>query len=335
MTLYLGMNRELVIVDLEHPENAITALSGHSIAALAIDPHLPDRLWCGTYGDGLLMSDARGQTWAQPTDVPESLRSGNVLSVAVSAVDDVVFAGTEPSRLFRSDDGGARWRELESLQEIPSKSTWSFPPKPETHHVRWITPHPTTASELVVAIEAGALVQSRDGGATWQDRQPGSPYDSHTVRIHPETPDRIRSAAGDGYFESNDNGETWQKWEDGLRWTYCWGLAIDAEDPEIALMSVAPNAGRGHGHRGNPQSAIYRRQGTGPWQQVSAGLPANDGTTLSVLAANPSISGCFYALNNRGLYASTNTGITWQQLDIPWKDEYTRHRPAALAVSRS
>ena len=59
-------------------------------------------------------------------------------SVAVSAVDGAVYAGTEPSRLFRSDDRGESWRELKALLELPSRPRWSFPPRPWTSHVRWI-----------------------------------------------------------------------------------------------------------------------------------------------------------------------------------------------------
>ena len=333
-TLYLGMERELLIVNVAHPAEATPVLVGTHIAAVATDPNRPNRVWCGTYREGLFVSDDGWKTWNHPGGdaVPDALRTGNVLSVAISQIDDIVYAGTEPSALFRSDDGGSTWREMTSLQALPSKSRWSFPPKPDTHHVRWITPHPTTPGELLVAIEAGAIVHSFDGGESWQDRTPDSPVDSHTVHIHQGAPDLVRSAAGDGCFESRDRGKTWGKTGDGLKWHYCWGLAIDATDPDLALMSVAPSARLGHGGRGEPMAAIYRRQGDAPWQQVFEGLP-DEGTTLSVITAHPHSAGTFYAANSAGLFASTDTGLTWQKLDVPWKDEYRQRRPAALAVS--
>jgi len=64
-----------------------------------------------------------------------------VFSVAIGAADGALYAGTEPSRLFVSRDG-AGWEELEALQDIPSRERWSFPPRPWTHHVRWIAPDP-------------------------------------------------------------------------------------------------------------------------------------------------------------------------------------------------
>ena len=86
---------------------------------------------------GLKRSADGGYTFE---DVP--LPEPDVFSVAVSVADGAVDAGTEPSRLFRSRDGGESWEELAALQEIPSRPDWSFPPRPWTSHVRWIAPSP-------------------------------------------------------------------------------------------------------------------------------------------------------------------------------------------------
>ena len=91
-----------------------------------------------------------------------------MFSLAVSPADGAVYAGTEPSRLFRSDDSGESWRELDALLELPSRPTWSFPPRPWTWHVRWIAPSPHDAGLLLVGIELGGLMRSttaaRPGG---------------------------------------------------------------------------------------------------------------------------------------------------------------------------
>src|SRR5690349_18070428 len=107
---------------------------------LAVDPHQPERVYCGTFAAGLWRSDNAGATW-QP--VAKELPYPAVMAVAVSPWEEVngtgvLWAGTEPSALFRSEDGGYTWQERHGLQELPSKPTWSFPPRPWTHHVRWI-----------------------------------------------------------------------------------------------------------------------------------------------------------------------------------------------------
>ena len=71
------------------------------------------------------------------------------------------------------------------------------------------------------------------------------------------------------------------------------------------------------------------------WEAVSNGLPEPPGTIISILTANPKVSGEFYAVNNRGIFCSTDSGISWKMLNegIEWPKEYLSQHPFALAVS--
>jgi hypothetical protein len=75
---------------------------------------------------------------------------------------NTVYVGTEPTALYRSDDGCESWKRMSALNNLKSSSLWSFPPRPWTSHVRWIEPDRTNADYVFAAIEAGALVQSHD-----------------------------------------------------------------------------------------------------------------------------------------------------------------------------
>ena len=98
------------------------------------------------------------------------------MSVSVSPLKErderfsKVYVGTEPSALYSSINGGESWEKMSDLNTLGSSKSWSFPPRPWTHHVRWIEPDVNNLNYIFVAIEAGALVQSRDGGRTWIDR---------------------------------------------------------------------------------------------------------------------------------------------------------------------
>ena len=96
----------------------------------------PETVYAGLRSGVRLTSDG-GRSWADGA-LPELA----VFSLAVSAADGAVYAGTEPSRLFRSDDGGPAGASNRALLELPSRPTWSFPPRPWTSHVRWIAPSP-------------------------------------------------------------------------------------------------------------------------------------------------------------------------------------------------
>ena len=143
-------------------------LSGSGAQCLAVDG---ETVYAGLRAGGVRRSVDAGRSWVD-CGLPEAA----VFSLAVSAVDGAVYAGTEPSRLFRSEDGGRNWRELEALLGLPSRSSWRFPPRPWTSHVRWIAPSPHDADLLLVGIELGGLMRSVDRGESWEDHRPGAQH---------------------------------------------------------------------------------------------------------------------------------------------------------------
>jgi hypothetical protein len=246
--LYFAIDDALVVLTTEGDHARCDChLQGKDVGCVTVDPLCPQLVYCGTLGSGLWRSDNGGQSW-RPAG--EGIRHSRVQSVAVSRSERVknrgiVYAGTEPSAIFRSEDAGQTWEECSDLTTLPSASEWSFPPRPETHHVRWIEADPHLQGRLFVAVEAGALIRSRDSGTTWQDRTAHGPRDSHQLSIHLSAPERLYSAAGDGYFESRDGGETWQQFKRGLRHRYLWSIAIDPADPDnIILQQPLPRGNR-------------------------------------------------------------------------------------------
>jgi photosystem II stability/assembly factor-like uncharacterized protein len=302
-------------------------LKGKSPESLAIDPQNPTRVYCGTWSNGLWRSDDAGQSW---NPVGPGIAHNEITAVTASPIEPgVVYAGTEPSALFRSENGGESWTDLPGLHSLPSAQSWSFPPRPETHHVRWIEPDPTVAGRVFVAIEAGALIRTLDGGQTWLDRVSGGPIDTHTAATHPLAPGRIYSAAGDGYFESEDAGESWSHQGDGLQHRYLVGVAVDPADPDTVVVSAASGPFLAY----RPQRAeayLYRKAGRCSFELVMAGLPTGQGTIASRLATNPAESGVIYAANNHGLFRSSDAGQSWQRVEIPWPQHAFAHGVEAL-----
>ena len=340
-SIFVGLSDGLMILHKQDSQWQVQRqFEGLSVQCLAADPQHPEWLYCGTFGQGLWRSTDAGSSW-QP--VGAGIQSPQIMSVAVSATErpgkwGVIYTGTEPSALYRSEDGGTTWQALPGMLALPSAPTWSFPPRPYTSHVRAIGLDPNRAGTLYVAIEAGALVRSFDGGQTWEDRQPGGPFDTHTLGLPLQRPGLIYSAAGDGFMqpgqgfvESQDGGTTWERPGDGLHYHYLWGLAVDPTNPESLVISAAPGPQQAH----NPmhaESAIYRRLGSIAWQQVQEGLPPSQGMLASALATDEAEPGVFYAANNRGIFRSTDAGLTWEQLEIPWPSSFRLHRAESLLI---
>jgi photosystem II stability/assembly factor-like uncharacterized protein len=335
VTLMIGMQDSLLVLQFSNEYKIHECLKGTDPQIIAFDPQNPSRAYCGTFGDGLWKTDDSGQTWNRIGE--DVISSHYVTSVSVSLLAhenkfNKIYVGTEPSALYISNDGGKSWERMSALNNLPSSTSWSFPPRPWTHHVRWIEPDANNLDYVFVAIEAGALVQSHDGGRTWIDRVDQGPYDTHTLATHPMAPRRLYSSAGDGYFESFDYGESWSRPMEGLRHSYLYGLAVDSGDPQVVIVSASVGPGKAYSIE-NAESFVYRRdEDSKKWKTVSNGLPEPSGTTITLLAANPKAKGEFYAANNRGLFISTDSGISWRKLDIQWPKEYSLQPPWTLAV---
>ena len=314
-TYYAALSDRLLVGDGQWTERLV----GETLDCVAADPRAPGRAFVGTVNAGLQRTADGGESWDLALDAGD-----RVTSVTVSPHDpDVVWAGTEPSAVYRSADGGRTWTEREGLTDLDSASRWSFPPRPHTHHVRWIAVAPDDPGRLYVAIEAGAFVRSPDGGETWLDHPDGARYDTHTVTTHPDAPDRVYIAAGDGYAISTDRGGTWTDPQDGLGHRYVWSVAVDPDDPETVVVSSARGARSAHSTDG--ESYVYRTTG-GAWETAMDGLPGPDVLARAVLGT---AEVGFLALTNQGLYRSSS-GATWAQVGT-WADTYDQV-PRGLAV---
>jgi photosystem II stability/assembly factor-like uncharacterized protein len=284
------------------------SLDGSSVLCLAVDPADRDTVYAGLGDGGVQRTSDGGRTWEE-SGLPEE----QVFSIAVSAANGALYAGTEPSALYRSDDGGASWRELTALLDLPSRPTWSFPPRPWTSHVRWIAPSPHDGDVLLAGIELGGLMRSTDGGATWQDHRPGAQPDVHSLAWHPREAGWAYEAGGGGAAWSEDGGDTWQPADDGRDRHYTWSVAVDPTDADLWYVSASTGPFAAHGRRGDPQARIYRRR-NGGWDALAGGLPEPLPSMPYALVATG--ERLFAGLADGQIWESGDRGDSWQRAEL-------------------
>lgn len=341
--LLLGLIGGLYGFETEAPTALQTLLAGVQPTALAIDPTHAARVYCSTYNRGLWRSEDAGQSWlpiGTPQDYHRPSMRGSIgprettfVSVDPRPEADgqhAVWVGAEPSSLYRSADHGETF-ELVSALDLPSRRTWSFPPRPGTHHVQCIA-HGNDG-RVHVAIEAGATLRSHADGQTFEDRRSGSPLDIHTLLTHPSAPDRLYAALGDAsmqrgrsFAESRDAGESWQYSGQGLEATpYLFGLALNPGDPDDLRVGASTDPYTAHFTGG---ASIFRREDD-VWIEDARGFPQTH-SLIPVLAADPEQPGRWFALSNLGLFVKEPDAPAWTSLVAP--ESWRGMHPMTLAV---
>jgi photosystem II stability/assembly factor-like uncharacterized protein len=160
-----------------------------------------------------------------------------------------IYAGSEHSGLFYTDNGGARWRRAEPntpkmmlfsalatgggvmVGTIPSavyrskNGGWeelegvrvhsagaNFPPSPELQsRTRYLASDPSAPGRLYAGIEVGGMLISEDNGSNWQPANEGlTDMDIHEVLASAANPGMVYLACGESCFRSSDRGAHWE-----------------------------------------------------------------------------------------------------------------------------
>lgn len=339
-TFYIGLENQLLMIqEKDKTYEIVSHLEKYKVSRLVFDPQNSDWLYVAT-NHGFWKSEDGGKSYKQMNN---GLPTMKLTTLAVNPHKNqkgnhTLYVGTEPSMLFYSEDQGENWIEFIGIQDLPSKSSWSFPPRPETSYVRWITPSTADPDYLAVSIEAGAVFQTKDHGRTWSDRAEVGPIDVHTLLKHPNAPPRLYAANGgmvshhgrESYAESLDGGHSWAFMSAGLeKHPYVYHMVLHPNDPDFRLVSASESASKAHGKEA--YSTVYLKNGEEDWIELADGLP-KDGAVSHHLVHDPNSIGAFYALNNLGIYHLGAESTTWEKVDVPWTKDLAERRPYFFKV---
>lgn len=78
----------------------------------------------------------------------------------------VLFAGTAPAGLFRSEDSGKTWRGIDSINNHPSRKKWM--PGAGGMCLHSIQVDPVNPDRMWIAISAAGAFRTDDGTRTWK-----------------------------------------------------------------------------------------------------------------------------------------------------------------------
>jgi hypothetical protein len=160
----------------------------------------------------------------------------------------VLWAGTIPGGLFRSDDRGESWKLNEPLWNEPSRSKW-FGGGYDNPGIHSVVVEPGNSRRVLAAVSCGGVWITEDDGASWRVSTKGmfAEYMPPESREDPtiQDPHRMVMCASDprvlwvqhhnGVFRSSDGGETWQSITSRPS-SFGFAAAIHPRDPKTSWL---------------------------------------------------------------------------------------------------
>ncbi len=237
----------------------------------------------------------------------------------------VNYIGAASGGLWKTDDGGVRWRPITDSLNVSSIGSVALAPS-DPNQV-WIGTGETFVIRPAHAMGDG-IYKSDDAGKTWERKGLEKTGRIGRVIIHPTNPDIIYAAAlghtygpqqDRGIYRTKDGGTTWERVLFVDEGTGASDLAMDPEDPNIlyaAMWSVHINT---WGLRsGGPGGGIYKStDGGDTWEPMTKnGLPGGNKrpvgkTAIATTPADPKVVYALFEINSPELWRSDDKGETW------------------------
>jgi hypothetical protein len=294
------------------------------------------RLWAAPgsehWGTSLAHSDDFGKSWTEPDK--NAIRFPEATGAAVTRVwqlrpgragePDVLFAGVEPAALFESRDGGETWSLNEGLWNHPHRAQWQ--PGFGGLGLHTIIPDPTRPDRIWIAISAGGVYRSDDGGLTWTvrnrgvrvqflpDKYPEFGQCVHKIAQAPGVPDRLYLQNHWGLYRTDDAGDSWHDIANGVPSDFGFPMVVHPHDPETAY--IVPLESDMFRCTPDARLRVYRTRDAGrSWEALTKGLPQQNAleTVLrDAMDADPlNPAGVYFGTRSGAVYASPNGGASW------------------------
>ncbi len=325
-------------------------LGAGSVYGVGIDTRgAAPRILAGTnsehWGPSVTWSDDLGRTWDEPDRAPLAFPADTgaalvrVWQLQPAGVDEpgVVWAGTEPGALFRSADGGETYSLVRALWDHPERPRWQAGFGGQAVHT--VLVNPDDGDRVLVAVSAGGVYVTEDGGDSWSSSNTGirvsfgpDEYPSfgqcvHKVDRSPGRPEQLFLQNHGGVYRSDDSGTSWHPVENGLPATF--GFPVVAHPNRPGTAYVFPVVADAFRMPPDGSGRVFRTTDAGEsWQPSGVGLPAEGFWSLPLRDAFSSDSG-----EPLGLYLGTRSGEVWASGDAgdTWS-QAVAHLPDVLTV---
>src|ERR671935_496926 len=245
---------------------------------------------------------------------------------------NVIWAGTEPAALWKSEDRGETWTLNQSLDDQPSRKEWV--PGFGGMGLHSIAIDSADPKFMQVGISVGGVYTTKDGGTSWQrdNRQTGGPGGAsfertgpddrrpdvfgciHKLLAHPKVGGVRFMRVHEEVYWREPGETTWTFRTPGLPSNFGFAAAIHPHDRSTAWCIPLDGAKR----VASDGIAVYKTTDKGAtWTRHDAGLPK--GAPLESLREGMDNDdfddvGVYFGTANGDVYASRDEGKSWERI---------------------
>ncbi len=274
------------------------------VTTIAYDRRVEDRVYLGTWGAGVFVSEDGGLSWRRMSSGLENLYIQRLVVDPQQA--GVVYAGTYGSGVYKTTDGGWNWYPI-NQGLMNGAIVYGLAVDPQQSNRVYASARVINRTEPPWG---GVVYRSLDGGMNWQAvlaNIAGNTVQDwvYSLAVDPSNSQRVLAASHEhGVYRSLDYGSTWQPANNGISDLSGRAVAFDPRG-SIAYFGVWHRTGE-----------FKTLNGGETWYLQSNGLV---GTKIYDLVVNPKnadqlLAATFmmnYSDKERGVARSDNGGEMW------------------------
>lgn len=300
----------------------------------------------GHFGAKLVRSRDDGATWEELAPPSYEGVAGDkslkqIWSIGFAGEDQpgVMWAGTVPGGLFKSENNGESWELNMPLHNRPEWEL-AFGGGFDDPGIHSLNIDPRNSDRIMIAVSVGGLWVTEDGGANWELKCDGMwaeyvpPDEKHEpVMQDPHMlvqcacdPDKHWVQHHNGVFRSTNDLKSWTELQPPVS-NFGFAVAVHPADAETAWLVPAEDD-EFRIPVGGKMLVTRTRDGGKTWQELREGLPQESGYHLVYRHAfDVDETGARLAMGSTtgGLWVSDNQGDSWQ--------EVSQHLPPIYAVN--